>query len=194
MVFVSPSCIWKRRCPFLKDPVFCDALAPKLHIFGSFPVLKSQALCIFILQLLQHQFSAKKNAILDGVSFWTISPPSSPQRNCRRTSFEEVKWRTEASAHRVCHLQSCPWFGSKGHCETVNLPKKKFQFYKIASSVLAYLRIFFVDNKIAEYDVSEDHLASLQSFCSFSDQMLIATTGWKRLPTAMRLQKYVHRK
>jgi len=62
------------ECPFpiLNDPVFCDALAPKLHIFGSFPILKSQALLIFILQLLQHQFSDRKNPISDGgIFFWT---------------------------------------------------------------------------------------------------------------------------
>ena len=122
-------------CPFpiLKDPVFGDALAPKLHIFGSFPILKSQALLIFILQLLQHQFSDQKKCHFGWREFFldeNFGPPSSRQRNCRRTSFEEVKWRTEASAHRVCHLQSCPWFWQMrppGR-SSESTQKMKFQF------------------------------------------------------------------
>lgn len=104
--------------------------------------------------------------------FWDhFGPPSSRQRNCRRTSFEEVKWRTEASAHRVCHLQSCPWFSQMRPPGRSSESTKKWNsnFTRLASSVLAYLRIIFVDNRIAEYDVSEGHLASLQSFCSFSE-------------------------
>lgn len=68
--------------------------------------------------------------------FWdeNFGPPSSRQRNCRRTSFEEVEWRTGASAHRVCHLQSCPWFWQMrppGRSSESTQKMKFFNFRKI---------------------------------------------------------------
>jgi len=138
MVLVAPSCVWKWRMSFSNSEwsgfLWCSRTKAS-HLWKLSNSEISSSAHLYSSTTSAPIFRPKKSHFgwRDFFLDENFGPPSSRQRNCRRTSFEEVEWRTGASAHRVCHLQSCPWFWQMrppGR-SSESTQKMKFQFYKI---------------------------------------------------------------